>query len=667
MNAAPLGHILIYSIGSLILYGLGSCLIALVFSSKKPDNLNPLVRLTYGMTSALILVSLLFWIFYTLLNHVIPAYWSTVILVLVATFICRAKLTKFLNELSRSCEPPLIRQILFDILIALCFAICYGLLEKYLPEYDGYAHERMSQILLQTDKVNIFSATYRPGFLYLFVAAKVIWPSAIIFFTKFFFPFFITFLTIQNFRLWIKPGTSLLFGWIIPLSAPLFVSQAIYFRAQSIVAVFLPLAAYTLFVRPERRFKYFIIGLAFAGLLFYHIFFSFVLLFALPFLITELRRTFSWNLREKILLAVIFVTAWLLLLPHVSGIISTLLIYVNFSHFSLSLTPLISADGNAFTNIFKLGEYYTHQILFTALVALSVLAITYKDLIKNEVLKKPLTLLAVAMAVLFVGAEILPRFGLQYDPQRIWIFINILVICTLLLICSELSQSKQRQLVGLLSISALISLCLVGYFVHFRAKTFTQDDRDAISFINSQSPEALIIGPGVKYPGIATFKENNGLLFYISFSHLIHYADPIALDTDIKWLSYITPEFRRTKVLNLQAAGNEIQAAVAVESPIPNSALTKYQSLITEHAKEPQTIYIYVCNNITYCDEPGYSYTTQNAQLEQYRYLEKVYSNSTVTVYKYLPTPGPATPPSNYVYMEKVLLGSVDLTEFGSR
>ena len=457
-------------IGWLAAYGLGGLACAgLLFNAKDKKGLGANAALTFGAAIAVMVVSILYYVLYLKTSNLHASFWGGALVSLLAAAAFRRRLGELLTALT---EQKTWRDWLADLVLAVGMITVFALLEQFLPEYDGYIHERMADILVAVGHINVVTTYYRPGFLYLVAMTKLVWPTDSLFYTKFFFPSLFLLLAIRSFRLWTGPKSPWWLAWFAALASPLFVSQVIYFRAQTIVAMMLPLAAYAFLVRPERWLKFLMLVLGLLGVLFFHIFFVFVLMFSLPFLWSEFMRVRDWNVRERALGVAVALLVVANMLPHLANLKVDLSAYLVFTGFHFVANPLFSltAGGGGLSSLIDLIKYYVDQGLFYMFcVAIVTLVAWRRGTIAEWRISRNLWLATLA---LFIGAEVLPRIGLKYDPQRFWLFINLTLIMLVTSTVAGMSAFWQRRLTVFLGCMAAVSLLVVGYFVHTRAKTF---------------------------------------------------------------------------------------------------------------------------------------------------------------------------------------------------
>lgn len=513
-------------------------------------------------------------------------------------------------------DRPLQQRYLLNLLVSTTFVLILAHLEKFLPEYDGYVHERMASLTLSSVATGNIQSVYRPGFYYLVALFKHFYGLQTIIYSKFVFPIILTVLTVEGLQL-LRPAKKSWQAWLVVFSAPLMISQLIYFRAQSFAVMIFPLCVFTYLIQKNRRLQLAIFSLTIFGAVFFHIFFVFAAILGIPTLVSWVASARNWSKREQLLLAAsaLLVVALVILLAVLSkDVIGQ---YITFKTIHFIANPLaINTGGGVSLNSFNsLLKFYLHHIIYLALLIL-IIAIPFR----RKLLVPTIQLLYLIGVFLFF-AEVLPRFGFQYDQERVWVFINILAICCALLLADKSPLARSDRLIPVLSVVAAISLLTTSYFIHTRAKPFSGDDYAAVQFINQHYSNAVVVGPEVKAPGIDLFK-NDSVFYYIAFTNLLDLS-PSTLSRELRQIGQFNVtaihQKQEQKALNLRKINQLLLATKPVPTPLTES--------LPDPIGPAHQLLVYVCNNINGCDSlPAWAATQATA-------LGRVYHNSSVSLY----------------------------------
>lgn len=542
-------------------------------------------------------------------------------------------------------------RLLKDSIFALVLIISLALLEQYLPEYDGYIHENISRYILTEGYSALASKWhYRPGFFYFVASIKLFSPILSIAASKFLLPVVFTLLSLLSFRLFesekVKLPSRL---WVLFLASPLLIAQTIYFRAQSFAMVVLPLAIYCYFMTNNRKFKYFIFALSLIGFVFFHIFFIFIIALSIPFIIQEIGRVYNvWNNKEKALLLAVFLLLLLqirtMLIPGLTKFFST---YMYFSKLSFNSKLFYLKDYSQD----KIGlhynmtspeliKFYIYHIIFFALVAISIFFIARKKALTKQN-KSTLKILLFIFLFYFSAAELFPRFGVSYDPERIWIFINLTLLTILIVYLSQIEIRRKSLLYFFLILSGIVSYTCIAYQIDARDKTFIKDDHEAINYLNHNYKDFILIGSEVKQPGVNLF-QNKDWVYYINFPGALNYEDASKLNFQLDYISRLNDKSFILKKSDPKFA-QVITDQISKNQPVNQEDVLRYNEYVENlnkiepSADAPQRqLFLSICNNIVYCSNPGSSFEKEKEIIQSTKYFEQIYANNSVIVYQYI-------------------------------
>lgn len=667
MPTALITHILDFILISNMLVLCSIVIARYLFPKPISDRQNKKLLFIYSFFIAAILFPAIIY----LINQEIDNFPLTIrilgIISLVITVLNYKNLLQLLKELYQ--DNFFLKEVLFSLLLAILCVLFFARLEQFLPEYDGYIHERVANLLLQYSYSDISSHYHtRPAFYFLVALLKHILPNCGLLITKYIFPATITWMTILAVSLFAKKRSGLTTTSLLLFSSPLFLSQTIYFRAQSVAIVLLPLILFELFGQERRNnvrlTLLFIISAI--GTLFFHIFFAVLVLLFLTLFLDYVKTFKNWDIFKKraiIIIVCLVIFNLFLLMRQNNGLLSA---YINMSKIHLNTelffikhyaAPDIGLKYN-FSN-FDLAKYYIHHILYLGfIVGLAFIILRRSNYFPDK--SQNLKGIWLVFLVYLVGTEILPRFGIQYDPERLWIFANIALIIIALILFDNSKKTNLAQYV--IICSALISVATTAYFISKREKTFTNDDQKAIEFINTQQwQNSIIVTPEVKSPGVNLFKTSY-LDTFIDFPGVLHYSNPLELESQLSLISKLDPQSVAKNTKNIQEETRIINSYLQSNQTLPAETISQYnQAIETLPSNQKRNILIYTCNNIQFCNSSGTDYQSKNNLLEKTGFLKKVFSNSTVTLYQFENTNLDLPKAPNQSFIEIIYKSSYEL------
>lgn len=408
--------------------------------------------------------------------------------------------------------------LLGALVVSILAAIILARLEPFLPEYDGWWH------LIFGERVKEFGGTayggawsnFRPFFLHWIVNLELSSGIDSYTLTKWVIPVFGIFASLLSLRVYTSENGPIakrsvwLLLLVLPLLAPLFVSQIIYIRAQYPIMI---AAFYFLFLIKRRQIFFNLLGLTLAavGIMFHE--FS---LFYLPLFIGALTirygkllvahwRSFALYAIYLVLLAFAYRGLFLGTILRPFQTVAPFLDQLREEGLRINRhlffwKDYIGSDHPYQLTNYEILKFYAHHILF-----LIVLGLGLWLLIRNFRLRRVnrgdsafrYALFGTLFLLLFI-VEGLPRFGVPMDPERPWIFINYFALAIAADVLSTIRwkpKAFSRLATGIF-LMAFVSVGITGLLMYKREKRIYATDTPAISFVREKTPiNSLIIAP----------------------------------------------------------------------------------------------------------------------------------------------------------------------------
>jgi DNA-directed RNA polymerase subunit F len=291
------------------------------------------------------------------------------------------------------------------------------------------------------------------------------------------------------------------------LAVPVINLEIDQFRPQSILFIALPAIIYFLgsySKEKSRNYLFMALFICFTGLFFYE-------LFAIPAIIVFLFVVFSYR---KWLFAhpwkAIFLTMW---------IVATAYPYIsNFRFITIFSSDIFGAFANQLkenhgfrwwflnnqqsvvgANVSWIGplnviKYYAYYVSPAILLVFALLLYQRKNFFKQYLY---LRITLIFMAIFFTISEILPRFYIQYLPERAWLFFDIVALMIFPAILPPVVNSSRKIIK--ISIMVVLVLAIVGgvggtiYISKQRGGLISQGEIASLSFFKNIRPNSAVV------------------------------------------------------------------------------------------------------------------------------------------------------------------------------
>jgi hypothetical protein len=418
---------------------------------------------------------------------------------------------------------------------------------KFIPEWDGYSDMLKIENVVSTQ---LLSVEYR-GF---FVSSASIMSS----FTKidpyqlfaFWFIALQTTIIIVTHKLLkeydIKNKIIQLIVILAALSVPVINMEIDMTRPQNITIAFLPVFIYFIYkaLKEKTTYYWFMTGIICIFGINYHEFFVFFLgVFSIFFLMHIFKKypINSKDQKNKLILILIAIIVFLLLFLANQYINSFSFVIQVFKNIINNIThtenwrwwflgnyntdgPDLQLGWPGITGAIQYyGYYLSPAVLFTFLTS-------FYFYFKNKfLLKDLLVLIILPFLIIFLAfAEIFPRINFVFLPERFWVFIDILILITIIPLIKNLEKlnltDKTRKIILYLGIISIIIGIGGSFFIAKNKMALTtEEEKPAIEWIKNNTPKnSLFITQSSNGPLIRFFAKRkmapSSELFFISDS-----------------------------------------------------------------------------------------------------------------------------------------------------
>lgn len=141
--------------------------------------------------------------------------------------------------------------------------------------------------------------------------------------------------------------------------------------------------------------------------------------------------------------------------------------------------------------------YYGYNLGFAFVILLIWLLLQKKGRALTHFFKREYWGVTFLLVFFFFIAEIAPRFGVAYLPDRAWLFLAFLFCFLIPPILGELSKNNQRYVPWFIGIVCLASVLAGSALTYAKQGWVTPDEVKAAQYIKNNTPEnAVIFGPG---------------------------------------------------------------------------------------------------------------------------------------------------------------------------
>lgn len=434
-----------------------------------------------------------------------------------------AKVRKY-YEISWFSEIKKDKLFLYLILSTILYILIHTVIYKYIPGFDGYKY-LIEVEKLKNDKqwipyaVEINSRSLWYAFLIGWEAVTNISPYWLL---KIFLPITSSVIIIPFYLIAkdkIKGKLNLLLFSMLPLTFPVIVQEFFYGRPQNVFMIFfisLVWIGYIFFNKPKLLNSYWwwllMIVFSLVGIKF-HQFFIFAIIFSL-FGLTFSTWRFVVAKPIESLIGIIFLIV--IMEPWIKK-------FTGGSNIGSLLAPVFIRLNNPTWKWWFLGGYSdiygnfqqaVNPILYYGYylgLLLPFLVLVWVFLIKKQ--RANLTafnLLLVSFLILFfVIAEILPRLGIYYFPDRFWLWLVIVVMFFEISLILRLSQ-QNKVLERITMILILVSLTIPIYLTYTKIGAIDKNDFKAVEYMKKNTTDKdVIISDGNNYPIVGYYMKRN--------------------------------------------------------------------------------------------------------------------------------------------------------------
>lgn len=379
----------------------------------------------------------------------------------------------------------------------------------FIPEWDGYADiTKIAEGIDTGDTAQIYR-----GFFYtvsqILSSFSHIKPYAL---------FTIVFIALQTslvlvlfqltkfYRIEKKSSEALIY--LLALSVPVINMEIDMTRPQNVAILFFPIFIYFLFrFIVEKKLIYLLLTAMILGFgVNYHELFIFpALVYFSWFALTHLRRSFirSVDIKDRTISKLIVFCSVLLFglvisqntsAQLVSGTLRSIVQQISrTSEWKLWFLNQYANDGETlqmgWSGLFGALKYYAYYIspaiFFILVILIAVIITNRRTMFRNPLLKIILPLLILLISF----AEILPRLNFLYLPERFWIFIDILLIISLIPLLSSISFLKRRAIFLIFFLFCLIGLSGSFYIAMSKKSLTSPNEYRAALWIRENTPE----------------------------------------------------------------------------------------------------------------------------------------------------------------------------------
>jgi hypothetical protein len=219
------------------------------------------------------------------------------------------------------------------------------------------------------------------------------------------------------------------------------------------------------------------------------------------------------------------------------------LLHINFDPWFIN--NYVNPDGNqmgwpGLNSIF----YYGYNIGL-ALPVLFIWAI-----IKKKINKKTISenwIYVIAFLLFFIIAEVLPRLGIYYYPDRSWLFVSL---CSILFLITVYSKTEERKSLNIIIfLSSLITLFATFSLIYLKQGWINKYEIEAAIFLRENTPTNTVV---ITQRGNSPLVEYYANRYFISGTNIF---DNSSLENNLKFYDNIE-EYLSKKQSRLQLKKN---------------------------------------------------------------------------------------------------------------
>lgn len=373
------------------------------------------------------------------------------------------------------------------------------LLYRFIPEADGYRYLKTVEGFTAGELQGGVGS--RPLFIVLMTSFAIVTKIAPYILFKYFLPLGLgTLIIVYYFYLFGRNPTqkNLTILALFPLSIPVVVMEILIPRPQSIILLLLPIVAYFYSVADKTRNAWLLfiaIGISLVSVLYHEL--GLFLIVLIPFMILH----YFWSdiKGNPKFAAGLIIYGLIGLYPYVAqtGLIALLRKYCQLGWDALSsghfnwwfISHYINVDGNVVGwPGYSWVLYYGYNL--GLVVPLVLIWLVLKR--KSNLSLAHYTANCVLAGFFFIVAEILPRFGLGFLPDRAWLFFELTITPLLILIAGQLIQDKKWKTAYVIVL--ILSIGTSFYVTYKKQGWITTSEYRATRWLNQTTePSAIIV------------------------------------------------------------------------------------------------------------------------------------------------------------------------------
>lgn len=411
------------------------------------------------------------------------------------------------------------KKVLWLVFIFLAIIVLAMIIYPYLPEADGYQY--LAKINESFGKNSIIFLDQRLLFLFSVKSLSILSNISPYFVLKIVFPLFSTFLflvfyDISNKRVNLK---NVLIACSF-LTIPIIISELLISRPQSLFLLFFPISLYLLnylnTLKNNRKIYAYamLLIISLIGAKIHSIFTISSLLILICLFISNIKQIKKYPMLVILIIVLAIASAY----PWINdfGIINSIKRFIapiinGITHIKPNLWFMdnyVNPDGNQMGwPGFSVLLYYGYNVGFLLLLLL-IWAIVKKYITWENL--KQYWIYTLSFILFFLIAEILPRLGVYYFPDRAWLFVSLTAILFLASVYSK-EETKKINLYALLAGTASVLLTFV--LIYLKQGWVNKYEIEAALFLKNNTPKDAIV---LSQPGNTPLIEYYGQRYYVS-------------------------------------------------------------------------------------------------------------------------------------------------------
>lgn len=411
------------------------------------------------------------------------------------------------------------KKVLWLVFIFLAIIVLAMIIYPYLPEADGYQY--LAKINESFGKNSIIFLDQRLLFLFSVKSLSILSNISPYFILKIVFPLFSIFLflvfyDISNKRFNLK---NVLIACSF-LTIPIIISELLISRPQSLFLLFFPISLYLLnylnTLKNNRKIYAYamLLIISLIGAKIHSIFTISSLLILICLFISNIKQIKKYPMLVILIIVLAIASAY----PWINdfGIINSIKRFIapiinGITHIKPNLWFMdnyVNPDGNQMGwPGFSVLLYYGYNVGFLLLLLL-IWAIVKKYITWENL--KQYWIYTLSFILFFLIAEILPRLGVYYFPDRAWLFVSLTAILFLASVYSK-EETKKINIYALLAGTASVLLTFV--LIYLKQGWVNKYEIEAALFLKNNTPKDAIV---LSQPGNTPLIEYYGQRYYVS-------------------------------------------------------------------------------------------------------------------------------------------------------